>query len=34
MATISGKVRLAVDPEANARPGFIMYLPIYERGQP
>lgn len=34
MATISGKVRLAVDTGADARPGFIMYLPIYERGQP
>jgi diguanylate cyclase (GGDEF)-like protein/PAS domain S-box-containing protein len=34
MATISGKVRLSVDTEANARPGFIMYLPIYARGQP
>jgi diguanylate cyclase (GGDEF)-like protein/PAS domain S-box-containing protein len=34
MAAISGRVRLTVDTEANARPGFIMYLPIYERGQP
>ncbi|KXU85520.1 diguanylate phosphodiesterase [Paraburkholderia monticola] len=34
MATISGKVRLAVDVDANARPGFVMYLPIYARGQP
>ncbi|WP_233859897.1 bifunctional diguanylate cyclase/phosphodiesterase [Paraburkholderia sp. HD33-4] len=34
MATISGKVRLAVDVGTNARPGFIMYLPIYARGQP
>ncbi|WP_211453183.1 bifunctional diguanylate cyclase/phosphodiesterase [Collimonas antrihumi] len=31
---ISGKVRLVVDIEADARPGFIMYLPIYTRGQP
>jgi diguanylate cyclase (GGDEF)-like protein/PAS domain S-box-containing protein len=34
LATVSGKVRLAVDTEPNARPGFIMYLPIYARGQP
>jgi diguanylate cyclase (GGDEF)-like protein/PAS domain S-box-containing protein len=34
MATISGKVRLSVDAGTNARPGFVMYLPIYERGQP
>lgn len=34
MAAISGKVRLAVDAEANATPGFSMYLPIYARGQP
>jgi diguanylate cyclase (GGDEF)-like protein/PAS domain S-box-containing protein len=34
MATISGKVRLSVDAGTNARPGFIMYLPIYARGQP
>lgn len=34
MATISGKVRLTVDAEAEASPGFIMYLPIYARGQP
>ncbi|WP_341315619.1 EAL domain-containing protein [Paraburkholderia sp. IMGN_8] len=33
MATISGKIRLAVDSEASALPGFIMYLPIYARGQ-
>ncbi|KAA1011024.1 EAL domain-containing protein [Paraburkholderia panacisoli] len=33
MATLSGKVRLAVDAETNARPGFVMYLPIYARGQ-
>jgi len=33
MAAISGKVRLAVDSETDARPGFIMYLPIYARGQ-
>ena len=34
MATISGKVRLTVDAEAEVSPGFIMYLPIYARGQP
>ena len=34
MAAISGKVRLAVDQGADAPPGFIMYLPLYTRGQP
>jgi diguanylate cyclase (GGDEF)-like protein len=34
MAAVSGKVRLAVDPDVDARPGFSMYLPIYARGQP
>jgi diguanylate cyclase (GGDEF)-like protein/PAS domain S-box-containing protein len=34
MAVISGKVRLAVDAAASAQPGFIMYAPIYTRGQP
>src|SRR6202044_3897349 len=34
LAAISGKVKLAVDSEAAAQPGFIMYLPIYTRGQP
>jgi diguanylate cyclase (GGDEF)-like protein/PAS domain S-box-containing protein len=38
MPVISGKVRLAVDAKADAlaqpQPGFIMYLPIYSRGQP
>jgi diguanylate cyclase (GGDEF)-like protein/PAS domain S-box-containing protein len=33
MASLSGKVRLSVDTEANARPGFVMYLPIYAQGQ-
>ena len=33
MAAISGKVRLKVDGDANAPPGFIMYLPIYASGQ-
>jgi diguanylate cyclase (GGDEF)-like protein/PAS domain S-box-containing protein len=34
MAAISGKVRLVVDSGADASPGFIMYLPIFARGQP
>ena len=34
MAVISGKVRLLVDAVADAQPGFIMYVPIYVRGQP
>ena len=34
MAAVSGKVRLQVDPETDARPSFIMYLPIYAQGQP
>lgn len=33
MATLSGKVHLRVDTTDKARPGFIMYLPIYTRGQ-
>ncbi|WGS54075.1 EAL domain-containing protein [Paraburkholderia sp. D15] len=33
MATVSGKVNLVVDTGPNARPGFIMYLPVYARGQ-
>jgi diguanylate cyclase (GGDEF)-like protein/PAS domain S-box-containing protein len=34
MATISGKVRLAVDKAPDAHPGFIMYMPVYAPGQP
>ncbi len=34
LPAISGKVRLMVDTEADATPGFIMYLPIYAQGQP
>ncbi len=34
MVAISGKVRLAVDMQADAQPGFIMFLPVYTRGQP
>ncbi len=33
MPAISGMLRLAVDKEADAQTGFIMYLPIYARGQ-
>ncbi|WP_144147476.1 EAL domain-containing protein [Paraburkholderia sp. BCC1884] len=33
MATVSGKVRLAVDAGSSAHPGFIMYLPIYAQAQ-
>ena len=33
MAAISGKVQLKTDTEADAPPGFIMYLPVYEQGQ-
>ena len=32
MATLSGKVRLAVDTGPDASPGFIMYMPVYTRG--
>lgn len=34
MAAISGKVRLAVDSQPDAQPGFIMFLPVYARAQP
>lgn len=34
MASISGKVRLAIEREGEASPGFVMYLPIYARNQP
>ncbi|MDR5752965.1 MULTISPECIES: EAL domain-containing protein [unclassified Caballeronia] len=34
MACITGKLRLTVDTEPDAPPGFVMYLPVYERGQP
>lgn len=33
MAAISGKVQLKIDTQADAPPGFIMYLPIYAQGQ-
>jgi diguanylate cyclase (GGDEF)-like protein/PAS domain S-box-containing protein len=33
MATLSGKVRLSVDTEPGANPGFIMYMPVYTPGQ-
>lgn len=34
MAAITGKVRLALDTQAQPPPGFIMYLPVFARGQP
>ena len=34
MVTISGKTRLVIDPGTDSRPSFLMYLPIYARGQP
>lgn len=34
MATITGKVRLFIDTETEASPGFVMYLPIFAKGQP
>ncbi|MDC8757036.1 EAL domain-containing protein [Janthinobacterium fluminis] len=33
-AALSGKVQLAIDAGPAARPGFIMYLPLYARGRP
>ncbi|MBY0466372.1 MAG: diguanylate cyclase [Burkholderiales bacterium] len=34
MAAVTGKVKLLVDGNDTAMPGFIMYLPVYERGLP
>ncbi|MGO4581184.1 EAL domain-containing protein [Cupriavidus sp. 2TAF22] len=34
LATVSGKVQLAVDAQADEDPSFVMYLPLYARGQP
>ena len=34
MTAISGKVGVIVDAKGTATPGFVMYLPIYARGQP
>ena len=34
MAAITAKVRLGVDTEADAAPGFVMYLPIFAPEQP
>jgi diguanylate cyclase len=34
MAAITGKVQLVIDKDAEPIPGFIMYLPIFARGQP
>ncbi len=33
MAALSGKVHLLIDTDADLRPGFIMYLPIYASGK-
>lgn len=33
MAAITGKVRLAIDENADAPPAFVMYLPVFARGQ-
>ncbi len=33
MPAVSGMLRLAVDKETDAQPGFMMYLPIYAKGQ-
>lgn len=34
MAAITGKVQLAIDKNVESSPGFVMYLPIFARGQP
>ena len=34
MAALSGKVRLEVDPATKATPSFILYLPVFQPGQP
>ena len=34
MTALSGKVRLAVDPASRATPGAILYLPVFQPGQP
>ena len=34
MAALTGKLRLVVDAHGKAVPGFVMYLPIFEQGQP
>ncbi|MEN3374127.1 CHASE domain-containing protein [Dechloromonas sp. ZS-1] len=34
MPALTGKVKLAVDHGEEVKPGFIMYLPIYEQGKP
>ncbi|MCX7166822.1 MAG: CHASE domain-containing protein [Rhodocyclales bacterium] len=33
MATISGKLQLAVDTGADTQPAFVMFLPLYSKGQ-
>jgi diguanylate cyclase (GGDEF)-like protein len=34
MAAITGKLRLAIDRQADAPPGFVMYLPVFASQQP
>ena len=34
MAALSGKVKLVIDTEVGASPGFVMYLPLFAQGQP
>lgn len=34
LPALTGKVQLAIDQGAKDRPGFVMYLPIFERGKP
>lgn len=34
LAAITGKVQLGVDQGIEAGPGFVMYLPVFSRGQP
>lgn len=34
MTAVSGKLRLVIDKAGEAYPGFLMYLPVYARGQP
>lgn len=34
MAAVSGKVQLAADAGQEEQPGFVMYLPVYAKGEP
>jgi len=34
MAALTGKLQLGVDRDTEANPGFVMYLPVFARGQP